>query len=361
MWQRVDGALEEGRGDRAREALAEALRDLFTDEIVAGRIGHPLLTKKGRPILGELARRAAALVEDPSRGGEVARILQSSAASVDGRRPDAALVFLVNHALQLLCPTFAADVEQAVQDAKFELGARASNVEGAPSIPWPLPGWEADAAARLVVEGFRGAAGVKFNSIEDLALVHFDAPEDSLPKLPAIDDVDTGSILYRCPGCDAPRGSPVSAAGAEERCACGVPFRVPIPSLVRMAASLRAAREAASGVGRCRACGAVVQVRRGGIMRTGFCSAACARNAERFGEFVPRDGTPDAFACGCGAVLEAASGTETVPCACGLKVWVPEPPPPPRASRGAILDCACGRKVKSTAARCMYCGAPVRA
>lgn len=363
MLEDVRRFLEAGRLDRAREKLGEALGDFFRESFAAGRADYPLLTRRGLPRLREIRELAPRLLEE--RGEYVAEALGQVEAGCGTEAPDDGVVLLLNHALCLLIPDYPVRLAAAIQDAKFELGAKASNVES--PLPDLLPRPDLRSLVTLVEEATHALHEQKFSGIENLGLDFFDAPEDSLPDLPPISSIEDDQLAFTCLSCGGSRREALTLAGDFVDCPCGATLRVPLPGLARLAAYLKAKEEAARGIGRCRVCGAVVRTSRDGFMKAGFCSALCARTGgERFGEFVPREGKPEGdqilFSCRCGAALRApvASGGTPVPCgACSLKVWVP-PPAAAAPAKGAILTCAkCGRNVKSTAKRCMYCGTSI--
>jgi hypothetical protein len=343
--------------------IRKRLFDRFSDSVATGLRTHPFLTTKGHALLEE-ARVLAPRLSD--RGTYAAGILRSVLAT-EGTYASA--VLLTNHALQLLVPDYALRVEEAIQEAKFRVGAASSNVEDPMEEILRSPGsllifgGETVRLGLAFGEASRGFGEDAYGKIRDLGLDDFDAPEDSIAGLPRIERSTGGELVFRCPACAAIRNRSFEEAGATFPCRCGAAVRVPIPSLGRALAHLKAKRDAECGIGRCRVCRRVLQKGRGGFMTAGFCSASCAKEGvERFGEHVARssmaDGDRILFLCRCGAALRAASGQvgTRMPCgSCGLDVWVPRPEQARR--RGGVARCGhCGRNVKARAPRCLYCG-----
>ncbi len=366
MLETVRGHLNEGDPERARTALGRAVYDLFYDSFIQGSADPPLLSRRGRAFLAEVRAEAPSLVEDKTRAGYVERVLDEAFDALAAGGPPARPLFLANHALQLLVPELATRVEEAIEDARLELGRRAGDTSGF------LPSATVSVDVLLPLEAVRHAYdNSRFRRVQDLELAGMDAPEDTIPGLPPIEGIAGERLVFRCPACARPSEEDFSRAGDASRCACGHGLRVPIPSLARMSAHLKARREEARGISRCRICRAFIQRHGNAFMRAGFCGASCAvRARERFGECVPREaarvGEEVVVTCHCRLVIRAAAADAggCLPCPeCGIDVWIPDlpPPRPPAAARPAdVAPCAaCGRPVKKSRPRCLWCGAPV--
>ncbi len=344
-------------------SLREDLVEFFAASAATGLRVHPLLTKKGRAWLADLRVRGPELSE---RGDYAARVLREVLAS-DWNDP--ATILRTNHALQILIPDYALLVEEAIQEAKFRIGAAASNVESPAEEFLRSPGGillfgvEAVAMGLAAGEAMSQKREQAYGRIRDLELEHFDAPEDAVRGLPRIERSTGGELVFRCTGCSRLLHRAFEEAGATLLCSCGTSGRVPIPSLRRTAAHLRAKREAECGIGRCRVCRGVTQKGRGGFMAAGFCIASCAKQGrELFREHVPRSSSSDGgfivVLCHCSRSLRARPDQvgRRIPCPeCGLEVWIPRPEATRR--RRAPVSCThCGRTVRARASRCMYCG-----
>lgn len=361
MLDDVRRRLAAGDRSRAAEALADALGRFIHDHFAAGRPEHPFLSEPGVALLKDLAALAPRLLDDPGRAAAAA-----SAVAEIRQDPDDA-VFRINHALALLWPGYPLGFADALRDAKHTLGDKASNVEGALHNAFLPVSVELQVLVNAVDDVLKSSHGDKLDRIQGLEVGDFDVPEGRVPGLPPIAACDAERLGWACPACEGELAAEVGRAGQVETCACGAASRVPIPSMVRMEALLRARRDARMGVGRCRVCGAVIQRGRNLLMKAGFCTSVCARQGPaRFRELVPvqpptRDGAELSLACACGDVLTVpaeAVGTRVSCGGCGLGVWIPEPAAPARPKGGGPRTCgACGRVVKAAAKACFYCGA----
>lgn len=354
--ERVHEKLEAGRRDAAQDELGRAVERLFCEHVAAGHAEHPVLSATAPAFIAELRTVAPRLC-----GPYVGDLLSEIAGRIARRDGRDVVVLLFNHALCLLVPDFPLRAAEAVATAKNRLARRIDEESGDGFSLLPGDGGLLIAAASLAL---RELDAKRYDRIASLDLAALDAPERCVAGLPVIVAItNDGGLAFDCPSCGARRSAALADAGDTHACSCGAWTRVPIPGLVRLEAHLRRKKNAELGLGSCRGCGAVIQTGRAGFMRAGFCGALCASRApERFGEFVPRDGARRggavAFRCRCGAELEAPverAGTRMRCGSCALEVWVPAPPA--EAGRPSVRACAgCGRKIKSTAPRCIYCG-----
>lgn len=366
MIGKVRAHLDAGNVDRAREALGDELHDFSRQALLRKTGCHPLLTREGLRFFAWLRPLIPALVAGRADPAYLSGVLAIVEAAVSRKAIDASVVLLANHAMQVLAPAYAEKVGQAIQDVRFELGQRASNVESAFSAPSFAFDVRALAVASVIEKAGEGLDEAAFSKVENLTVADFDAPEDAVAGLPPIVALEEGSIHFECMACGGRMSAELSRAGSDAACACAATMRVPIPSLVRVAEYLRATREAAMGCTRCRICRAVVQKAKNALTRAGFCSPWCARQGcQEFGEVVPREGKWDGgeivAACECRTELRASAGDagslQTCP-SCALLVWIPHVSRP-AVGKGVTQACArCGRKVKSNASRCLFCGAP---
>jgi hypothetical protein len=345
MLESVKSRLSEGDRDGARAALREELSALCVARFVSGWTRHPLLDPKCRPFLSALREVVRDLVGDPLSGGKAFEALG------DPREAG------VNLCLERILPDFALLIDEAMTDAKHELGGRASNVESENDGRFPsLFGWQAGLVASVAEEAFKAGASSRLDALERVTLADLDEGGAGI-----VDDL----LVFTCP-CGAERREPLDSAGTDVACDCGQVLTVPRARLDLMAAYLKKKRDAARGISRCRVCKGIIQLGKQGFMRAGFCGPYCAkRGQELFREYVARAGTwaggVIVFACVCGQELRAAEadvGTKR-PCeGCGIEVWVPLAATGKRPK--GVGSCAhCGRVMKASAARCMYCGRPV--
>lgn len=351
MLERLRSRLEAGDREGALAALREALSQLCVARFVSGWTRHPLLDPRSKEFVGAVRGFARALMEDPVMAEEVVEALEAP----DEER--------VNLAFERLLPDFALLLDEALTDAKHELGSKASNVESVSDHLWahPFVAVEAALAAELTEGAFKAGASARLRALEKVRLDDLDSPEtDVLPLQDLLDD----SLVFTCPKCGLLQSQPFAAAGRPYVClSCGRPLTVPRARLGRMAAYLKRKRDALRGISRCRVCKGYIQTGRRGFMRAGYCGAYCAhRGRELFREYVAREGAWEndriLFACECGRTHRAAEseiGTKRACESCGIDVWIPHADGLQR--RGDVVSCVhCGRPMKKTAVACMYCG-----
>jgi hypothetical protein len=370
MFEKVTQKLESGDRGGARAALTRDLGEFFKRHFVAGQAEHPVLGPEGARLVEGLRPFALSLADDPARGQYVDEVLHEVGSRIVRREGREAVMFLFNHALHLLLPEYPLVVSDALDEARQELGGRINEGDDGTTFA-PFLAAESALLIAAVAHGFKGVDEARLSAIERLDLSGLDAPESTIAGLPVLYGIEGGDFVFVCPFCSGRRRAPVGAAGDAYGCDCGAWTRVPIPGLARLGAWLKAKRDRARGLGHCRICGAVIQTGKSGFMRAGFCTPICAKQGrETFREFVAapgqRDGESVAFSCSCGSAMRApvaAVGTRLPCAACGLDVWVPEAAA--AGGRPSVAPCAkCGRPVKSTAAKCLYCGAvrsPARA
>ena len=351
MLESVKSRLSEGDREGARAALREAVSALCVARFVAGWTRHPLLDPKSRPFLAALRDLARDLIEDLMSGEEAVEAL--------GNPGEAG----VNACMEWMLPDFALLLDEALTDAKHELGAKASNVESETDNAFPsLLGWRGELVADAAREILKAGASSRLDELERVRLADFDVADEGDPPLRELFEE---RLMFACPGCGQLHAEPLASAGRSFFCACGRGMTVPRARLDRMAAYLKQKRDAARGISRCRVCKGIIQLGKQGFMRAGFCGAYCAKRGEElFREYVAREGTLTGgeivFACVCGQAQRApekAIGTKR-PCeSCGIEVWVPVGASVKRPK--GLGSCAhCGRPMKASAARCMYCGRP---
>jgi hypothetical protein len=179
--------------------IRKRLFDRFSDSVATGLRTHPFLTTKGHALLEE----ARVLAPRLSRRGTYAAGILRSVLATEGTYASA--VLLTNHALQLLVPDFALLVEEAIQEAKFRVGAASSNVEDPMEEILRSPGGllifggETVGLGLAFGEASRGLGEDAYGKIRDLGLDDFDAPEDSVAGLPRIERSTGGELVFRLP------------------------------------------------------------------------------------------------------------------------------------------------------------------
>jgi hypothetical protein len=263
-------------------------------------------------------------------------------------------------------PEYALRLAGLIDDVRFELGQRASNVVSETEDEGYLPGDLAERGLFSVLKGIgdavdsAGAEG-KFRRVEKLQLADFDFVESATVRSATPDEV-----VFVCARCGVAMTRRIDRAGQRDVCGCGAAVAVPVPSLQRVHVVAKQWEEERRGIRRCRMCNQVVQPKKGPVERAGFCSRLCARDGEdRFHEYVPDGGQARGreivFACKCGASIAASTADEgsLVAClGCELQVWVP---PPARDDRRALpVACPkCGRKNRATLKVCQFCSTPM--
>ncbi|HLY08433.1 MAG TPA: hypothetical protein VKW04_03905 [Planctomycetota bacterium] len=365
MLENVRQLLDQGKPDIARSALRESLLQFCSAAFSSGTLRHPLLAPKTSPLRRELADLAGALLGGEAQGRPVVLALDFVERSIQKKAVTDETLDHLNFALQLLLPDLALILDEALENGRFKLGAAASNVEDPLSsvVNESLMRPELKILVALANEGMRAMEGGRLDRLQALSLRDLDVSEEG----PLILGLKDDHLALECPGCAQRLTTPLGSIGKDIRCGCSTPIKVTRPSLERMAAYLKAARQARLGIARCRVCHGVIQVSRNVFMRAGFCSAVCAKQGrELFQEHVApeglREGEEVRFRCHCGASITAPipESPEKVAClSCSLDVWIPLPAAGNDRERPkALLTCACGRPIKSTARTCLYCGAP---
>ncbi len=352
--------LDKGDAAGAQAALGDVLRDFCTEEFARAGLRHPLLGQKSATLRKELLGLVPRLTTSPGRARAVIHALKAD----DLDR--------INFALAVILPDVALVMEEALGNARFKLGAAASNVEDPLSgiMRSSLVSPEITLLVTAAEEGMRLFDGSKLDRLEGGTLENLDVPEPDEPLITTLIDED---LLIQCPDCDDELRAPIASFGEDVSCACGKALAVPRPSLARMADYLKAKRDTLRGIGRCRICSGVIQTGGDVFMRAGFCTALCGTQArDRFAEHVAREGRLEGdevtFRCFCGATMSAALadvGGKVACLSCPLEVWIPAPAPAreaPAARRSGPRTCGkCGKPVKPTARKCMYCGTPLSA
>lgn len=349
-------------------AFCESIRTVL-NRAEFGLTPHPVFarahvafleTLEDAPHVGRIVEEARALPAEARRGmtDEVAARIH------DLHAHHAALGYA-------LVPHYAETLAGIVEDVRFEWGKRASNVtsEGGGHIRlWGASepfvyGIGLAAVMKAFSELRHLGEQLRFEKLGDLSLAHLDFREPA-----AVLAATPEEVRFACGGCGKALARPIGRSALADRCACGFAFEVPVPSLARVLAAEREAREAAQGVTHCRICNQIVQRQKGPVERAGFCTKVCAREGERrFGEAVPDRGELQGgeivFACRCGRELRSPAEDEgtLVPCGgCALQLWVPPGGPPLAGPRGAPVTCpSCGRKSRAGAKACQYCGTAI--
>lgn len=364
MLDRVRLFLDKGDLESARAALGDDLREFCAEEFVRGGLRHPLVGPKSAKLREELQSLAARLTEDAQRARAVVMALERVDASVRKKAVDHGTLDRINFALQVLLPGAALVLEEALENARFKLGAASSNVEDPLSGVMKSVSPEASLLVTAAEEGMKLFEGNRLERLQDGSLENIDSPE---PDEPMISMLINDELWLECPACGDELRTPLASFGKELRCVCSRPMTVPRPSLARMTEYLKAKRDALRGMSRCRICNSVIQTAGDAFMKAGFCTALCAsQGRDQFGEHVPREGARDGedvrFRCHCGATMTAplTEVGEKVAClSCPLVVWIPAPSLESPARRSGPRTCAkCGKPVKPTARKCMYCGTP---
>lgn len=364
MLDEVAELLSQGKRERARDALREAVQEFCTDAFVSGETAHPFLSPKSEKLRRAIREVAGPILGDVERGRAVAVALESADRSIRSKSAGLEALDQLNFALTKLLPDFSLVLDAALRNARFKLGGAASNVESQ-TDDLPL-GPEIELLIKVADTGIRAFKGRKLDRLMGVGLSNFDSAERLEPEIATILDLREDAIVFQCPICLEEMTSPLDRFGEDQRCGAGHPVQVPRPSLSRMAAYLKARREAASGIARCKVCNGVIQAGKSGPMRAGYCTPLCAaQGPDRFGEFVPKEGRLDGedvhFSCKCGASMSASAADvgSTVAClACPLQLWIPAPADRIR-SKGARPCGRCGKPVKASASKCMYCGNPI--
>jgi hypothetical protein len=365
MLDDVRAHLDRGDPAGARTSLADALKEFAAEEFSRGALGHPLLGSRSAKLRTELHALAVGLADQPDR---VRGALERVEVSIRKKTVDAATLDRLNFALQVLLPDVALLLDEALENARFKLGAASSNVEDpmAGALRNPFVSGEVAALVTLAEEAGSLFEGNRLERLQKVTLATLDAPE---PDHPVITQIFDDELWIECPACGNELRTPVTSFGQDVRCDCKRSLTVPRPSLERMAMYLKEQRDTARGIARCKVCCAVIQVGRDGYMRAGFCTSLCASQArEIFKEHVAREGTREGdevrFQCFCGATITAPladMGGKVACLSCPLEVWIPAPAAvsEPASRRPGPLTCSkCGKPVKPTAKKCMYCGTP---
>ena len=356
MLDRVRTFLDKGDAAGAQAALGDVLREYCAEEFARAGLRHPLLGQKSENLRKELLGFVPRLTTDPGRARAVIHALKAD----DLDR--------INFALAVLLPDVALVMEEALGNARFKLGAASSNVEDPlSSVMKSTLSPDITLLVTAAEAGMHLFEGNRLDRLEGGTLENLDVPEPDEPLITMVIDEE---LLIQCPNCDDELRAPIASFGEDVSCACGKALTVPRPSLARMADYLKAKRDKRRGIGRCRICSGVIQTGGDVFMRAGFCTALCATQArDRCGEHVAREGTLEGeevtFRCFCGATMSASLGDVggKVAClSCPLEVWIPVPAPArdaPGSRRPGPRTCVkCGKPVKPTARKCMYCGTP---
>ncbi|MBI3858239.1 MAG: hypothetical protein HY293_21360 [Planctomycetes bacterium] len=366
MLESVSAFLNQGKRDRAQEFLRASMLEFCADAFAKGEIHHPLSGAASAELRVELTRLARQLLENPDRSRTVVVALESADRAIRKREASPETLDRLNFALQKLIPDIALVLDEALDQARFKLGGAVSDVED------PLSGMNrfmpADVGllATLAGEGLRALDGSRLDKLQTVSLRDFDATGPGLGESPSVFGLKDDVLSFGCPGCLERAEAPLDTFGESILCGCGQPLRVPRPSLERMGVYLKARKDAALGISRCRVCNGVIQLGRDGFMHAGFCSVLCAKQGlERFGEYVPRQGILDGedvrFQCSCGTTMSAprseVGGKIACP-SCPLEVWIPAPQQEGRQRRGLRACGNCGKPMKASALKCMYCGSP---
>jgi hypothetical protein len=358
MLEDVRKHAQAGDRGRAREALAAAIKKLFVAPLLQGDATPPYDSPEGAAFITALRAVAPALLDDPSRASYVTTLLDDVRARINRGDDGRAMVFLAQHALLLALPTAGETISDALQEAKYELVARAT----------PDGLGERLVKPKVVIRANDREAGRQnelLEKIQRLTPADLEAPEGSIPNIPPIQALEGDILIFACPACRKEHRTPIATAGSPSSCGCGASLRVPIPAPSRVAAARKASKEAAAGIVSCRICAAKVNTRRDANARAGFCSLLCAKQGrQKFGEFVAKTGTREgdsvSFACECGAALQALAvraGSRVTCGSCSVQVWIPEPGGAAAPAAQGVTPCPkCGRNVKAGARRCMFCG-----
>ena len=335
----------------------------FLDSVRAciARAEHPASSPAHHKLLARVASGLASAWPGDPRVASWSAWVREITAGTRGAAHHAALGYA-------WVPDYAFRLSGLIDDVRFELGQKASNVDSDTDDGDFLPGAAAEHGLFSLLKGIgdtvdgAGAVG-KFQRVEKLRLAHFDFEEAATLRSATPDEV-----AFVCAGCGAEMTRRIDRVGLRDSCACGAAVDIPVPSLQRVHAVAKQWEEERRGIRRCRMCNQVVQPKKGPVERAGFCSRLCARDGEdRFREFVPEGGEPRGdeitFACRCGASITASLSDEgsLVSClGCDLQVWVP---PPQRAEDRRALPVACpkcGRKNRATLEQCQYCSARLK-